>query len=121
MKWLFDFKAGKAHLVLLEQSNNTSAIDVKIDGSALNKKSSFKILELSFSFEIDWCSHIISIANTASKKIEGMICSIKICSPEVAVYLYKSAIILHGMFFQVCAGVPGCYLKILHMLQLRGT
>ena len=38
------FNAGKTQLVLLCQSNNTCAIDVKMDGSVLEKKSSFKML-----------------------------------------------------------------------------
>ena len=29
-KWLVDFSAGKAHLVLFDKSNSTGAIDVKI-------------------------------------------------------------------------------------------
>ena len=48
-KWLVDFNAGKAQLVLFDQSNNNSSIDVKIDGSVLEEKSSFKMLGLTFS------------------------------------------------------------------------
>ena len=40
-KWLVDFKAGKTQLVLYDRSKNTGAIDVKIDGSVLEEKSSF--------------------------------------------------------------------------------
>ena len=36
-KWLVDFNAGKALLVLFHWSNNTGAIDVKMDGSALEE------------------------------------------------------------------------------------
>ena len=43
-KWLVDFNAGKTQLVLFDQSNNTGATDVKMDGSVLEEKSSFKIL-----------------------------------------------------------------------------
>ena len=43
-KWLVDFNARKTQLVLYDQSNNSVAIDVKIDGSALEEKSYFKIL-----------------------------------------------------------------------------
>ena len=38
MKWLVHFNTGKAQLVSFERSNNTGAIDVKIDGSVLEKK-----------------------------------------------------------------------------------
>ena len=37
-KWLIDFNAGKIQLVLVDQSNNTSAIDVKIDRSVYEQK-----------------------------------------------------------------------------------
>ena len=43
-KWLVDFNAKKTELVLFYQSNNTVAIDVKTDGSVLEKKSSFKMM-----------------------------------------------------------------------------
>ena len=47
-KWLVDFNAGKTQLVAFDQSNNTGAIDVKMDGSVLEVKSLFKILGLLF-------------------------------------------------------------------------
>ena len=45
-------------------------------------KSSFKMLELTFSSKLDWGSYIISIAKTASKKIGFLIHSVKflLCS-----------------------------------------
>ena len=91
-KWLVNFNAGKTHLVLSDRSNNTGAIDVKMDGSVLKEKSSFKILGLTFSSKLDWGSYIISIAKSTSKKIGAFIRSVKFLSPEVALYLYKSTI-----------------------------
>ena len=58
-----------------------------MDGSVLEEKSSFKMLELTFSSKLDWGSYIISIAKTASKKIRALICSMKFLSPEVTLYL----------------------------------
>ena len=52
-KWLVDFKAGKTQLVLFEWSNNTGAINVKIDGSVHEEKSSLKMLVLTFSSALD--------------------------------------------------------------------
>ena len=52
-KWLVNFNSGKAQLISFDQSNNTSAIDKKMDGSVLEKKISFKILRLYFSSELD--------------------------------------------------------------------
>ena len=56
--------------MLFELWNNTDAIDVKVDGSVLEEKSSFKMLGLTFSSKLDWGSYIISFAKTASKKME---------------------------------------------------
>ena len=50
-KWLVDFNAGKTQLVLFDRSNNTSSIDVKMDGSVLEEKSGF--LGLTFSSKLD--------------------------------------------------------------------
>ena len=44
--WLVDFSARKTQLILFDQSNNTGAIDVKMDVSVLEEKSSFKKMEL---------------------------------------------------------------------------
>ena len=94
-KWLVDFNAGKTQLVLFDQSNKNGSLDVKLDGSVLEEKSSFKMLGLTFSSKLDWDSYIISIAKTASKKIalkKALIHSMKFISAEVALYLHKSTI-----------------------------
>ena len=36
-KWLVDFNAGKTQLVSFDQSNNTGATDVKMNGSVIGK------------------------------------------------------------------------------------
>ena len=91
-KWLVDFNSGKTQLVSFDWSENTGAIDVKMDGSVLEEKTSFKMLGLTFTSKLDWGSYIVSIAKTVSKKIGALIRSIKFFSPEVALYLYKSTI-----------------------------
>ena len=68
------------------------SIDVNMDWSVLDEKSSFKMLGLTFSYKLDCDSYIIFIAKTASKKIGVLVCSIKFLSPEAALYLYKSTI-----------------------------
>ena len=55
-KWLVDFNAGKTQLVSFDRSKNTGAIDVKMDGSVLEDKTSFKMLGLTFSSKLDWGS-----------------------------------------------------------------
>ena len=49
---------------------------MKIDGSALEEKSFFKMLGLPFSSKLDGGSYIVSIAKTVSKKIGAFIRSI---------------------------------------------
>ena len=77
-KWLVDFNAGKTQLVSFDRSNNTGAIDVKMDESVLEEKSSFRMLGLTFSSKLDWGSYIISIAKTTSKKIRALIRSMNL-------------------------------------------
>ena len=101
-------------------SKNTGAIDVKMDGSVLKEKSSFKMLGLTFSSKLDWGSYIVSIAKTASKKIGALIRSMKFLSPEVVLYLYKSTIQPCMEYWcHVWAGAPSCYSELLDKLQKR--
>ena len=65
--------AGFVWLVWFDWSNNTGSIDVIMDGFVLEEKSSFKMLGLTFSSKLDWGTYIISIAETASKKIGALI------------------------------------------------
>ena len=58
----------------------------------LQGKIIFKMVGLTFSSKLNWGSYIISIAKTASKKVEGLIHSMKSLSPEVALYLCESTI-----------------------------
>ena len=119
-KWLVDFNAGKTQLVSFDRSKNTGAIDVKMGGSVLEEKTSFKMLGLTFSFKLDWGSYTVSIAKTASKKIGALIHSMKFLSPKVALYLYKSTIRPCMEYCcHVWAGAPSCYLKLLDKLQKR--
>ena len=104
-KWLVHSNAGKTQLVSFDRSNKNGSIDVKMDGSVLEEKPSFKMLGLTFSSKLDWGSYIISIAKTASRKIGALICSMKFLSPEVALYLW--------------AGATSCYLELIGKLQKR--
>ena len=61
-KWLVDFNAEKTQLVSFDRSNNNGSINVKMDGYFVEKKSSFKMLCLTFSSKLDWGSYIIAIA-----------------------------------------------------------
>ena len=110
-----DFNTGKTQLVSFDY---TGTIDVKMDGSVLEEKSSFKMLGLTFPSKLDWGSYSTSIAKTASKKIGALICSMKFLSPEVALHLYKYT--MHPCmeyYFHIWAGAPSCYLELLDKLQ----
>ena len=118
-KWLVYFNAGKTQLVSFDRSNNTTAIDVKINGSVLEEKSYFKMLGLTFSSNLDWRSYIISIAKIASKKIGALIHSMKFLFPEVTLCLYKST--MRACMEYCChawAAGPSCLLKLLNKLSL---
>ena len=69
-EWLVNFSAGKTQLVLFDRSNNTSSIDVKMDGSVLEGKSSFKILGLTFSSKLDLDSNISLLLKLPPRKLE---------------------------------------------------
>ena len=89
-------------------------------GLFLRKKTSFKMLGLTFSSKLDWSSYIVSIVKTASKKIGALIRSMKFLSPEFALYLYKSTIRPCMEYCcHVWAGAPSCYLDFLEKLQKR--
>ena len=119
-KSLADFIAGKTQLALLDRFNNTGIIDVKMDRSAFEEKSSLKMLGLTFSSKLDWDSYVFSIVKTAFKEVGGLIPSMNCFSPEVALCLYKSTIrprIEHSC--RVWAGALSCYLELLGKLQKR--
>ena len=107
-------------LVIPRQACNNGSIDVKMDGSLLEEKSSFKMLGLTFFSKLDQVSYMISIAKTASKKIGALIRSMKFLSPEVVLHLYKCTI--HPCMEYCChvwAGILSCYLELLDKLQKR--
>ena len=117
-KWLVDSNAGRIQLVSFNRSKNTGSIDVKMDGSALEEKSSSKMLGLTFFSKLDWGSYILYIVKTASKKVGVLIRSMNFLSPEVALYLYKSAIRPCMEYCcHVWAGARSCYLELLDKLQ----
>ena len=55
-KWLVDFNAGETQLVSFDRSNDNGSIDVEMDGSVLEEKSSFRMLGLTFCYKLDWGS-----------------------------------------------------------------
>ena len=119
-KWLVDFNAWKTQLVSFDLSNNNGSIDVKMDGSVLEKKSSFKMVGLTFSFKLDWSSYITSVAKSVSKRIGALIDSMKFLSNEVALYLYKSTLSPCMEYcYHIWAGAPSCNLELLEKLQKR--
>ena len=58
---LADFNAGKTELISFNWSNDSSAIDLKKDGSVLEEKSCWdeKMLRLPFSSKLNWGASIV--------------------------------------------------------------
>ena len=67
--WLVDFNAGKTQLVSFDRSINNGGIDVKIDGSVLEEKSSFKMLGLTFCSELDWALTLSLLLKMPPRKL----------------------------------------------------
>ena len=61
--WLVAFNAEKTQLALFDQSNDTGTIDVKMDGSVLEERSSFKMLGLTFSSNWTVFFHLLPLWN----------------------------------------------------------
>ena len=57
-KWLVDFSARKTQLVLFNQSNNTGAIDVEMDGPVLEEKSSLAGVDSLFSIGLGLLNYL---------------------------------------------------------------
>ena len=117
-KWFVAFNLRKTELVLFGRSNNSGAIDVKMDGSILEQKSSLRCWILSISSVLDLGSYNVYINETASVKIKALIRSTKFLSPEVALFLYKSTIQPYMEYcYHLWAVAPSCYLDMCDNLQ----
>ena len=86
-----------------------------MEGSALEEKSSFKMLGLPFYFKLDSDACIISIAKTPSKKIGALSCPMKFFY-----LLFFSINLPIGFYKKYCchawAGAPIYYMDILDRL-----
>ena len=67
-KWLVDFNAEKTQLVSFDWSNNTGSINVKMN--ALEEKSSFKILELTFSSKVDGTITLSLLLKSSPRRLD---------------------------------------------------
>ena len=79
---LVHFNVVKIQLSFFHLSNSYIS-DVTMNGSALDEKSSFKMLELSFTFDLYWCSYIVSLNKTTFKKVIVHFCSLNFLSPDI--------------------------------------
>ena len=66
------FNAEKNQLVSFDKSNNADAIHVKMDGSALEENSSFKMLGLTFSSKFDWVLTLSLLLKLPPRKLEHL-------------------------------------------------
>ena len=120
MNWLIGFNTRKVQAALLDRFNNSGAVDVKLDGSVL-EKSSIKMLGLSFSCKLDWGLYFFSIVKTASKKIGTLILSVKFLSLLIFnLYPYKFTIRSCRQYCcHIWTGAPSWYLDMQDKLQKR--
>ena len=87
-------------MVLFDRSNNNGSIDVKMDWSVLEEKSSFKILGLIFSSKLDRGSYIIS------KKIGALIRSVVSFSRGCSVSLLICHTPMYGILLSCLGWCP---------------
>ena len=75
------------------------------------------MLQLTFSFKLEWGSYLTSIFKSASIKIGALARSLKLLSPEVGLCLSNSTI---WSCLEYCchisAGASSCFLELLHKL-----
>ena len=121
---LVNFDDGKKNIYLFNCSKSSVAIDVKMDGSVLEEKSSFKILRVSFSSKLDWGFYILSIVKTAFKKLKPLfflwrffLLTLLFISIKL-LYTYIKQTCMEYRYF-VWAGCSSCYLDIWDKLQKR--
>ena len=67
-KWLVDFNAEKTQLNSFDWFNNTGSINVKMN--ALEEKSSFKILELTFSSKVDGAITLSLLLKSSPRRLD---------------------------------------------------
>ena len=92
----------------------TGAIDVKMDGSILEEKLSFKVLHLT----LDWIGVLTlsSLLKLPPRKLERRF--YEVFHSEVAMYLYKSTIRPCMEYCcHVWTGAPSCYLELQSKLR----
>ena len=105
--WLVDLNAGKTLLVSSDRSNNTGSIDVKMDGF---------LMENHLLRYWGWPSLLNWIGALTLSLIGALICSMKVLSPEVALYKFTICPCIEYCC-HIGAGVPSCYLELLDKLQ----
>ena len=108
----------KTKIYLINEINQSDAIDVKMDGSVHDEKSSFETVGLSFSFELDFASYVVYIAKTASMNNAMLIHSVNVLFCEAALYLYAYTI-RHCIEYcnHVWADTPSYYQDMFGKLQ----
>ena len=103
------------NFVLFDRFNNSGAINVKMYGSVLKEKSTFKVLALAFSSKLDWSSYFVSIAkNECLQESWSLDSFYEVSFCESALYFYKS---ISQPCMKYCCHVrvnaPSCYLDML--------
>ena len=91
-KWLVTFNAAKTKLVSFNKYKKPSLPPIEMAKSALPESTSFKLLGLTFTENMNWNKYIESIVKAAAKKVGSLYRARKLLSPESILYLYKATI-----------------------------
>ena len=104
-KWLLDFNTGKTQLVWFDPSNNNGMVLLRWKWMGLFLRKNHLLKYWGWLSLLNWIG-----ALTLSL--------LKLLSPEVALYLYKSTILPCMEYCcHIWPGAPNCYMELLYKLQ----
>ena len=119
-KWMVTFNAAKTKLVSFNNYKKPSLPPIAMAKNTLPESTSFKLLGLTFTGNMNWNRYIESIAKAAAKKVGSLYRARKLLTPESILYLYKATI---RPCMEYCchiwAGASAACLSLLDRVQKR--
>ena len=91
-RWRVTFNATKTKLLSFHRHRDPFLVPVEMNGIELPEKSSFRLLGLTFTPNMDWKHYIQNIAMASSRKVGSLYRSQRFLTPETILHLYKSTI-----------------------------
>ena len=115
--WIWTARLWLTSLVSVDQSKNIGAIDMKMDWSVLEEKSSFTILGLTLLLNWIWALTFSLLLKLPPRKLQPLfiLWSLFLLRLPVSINLPYN----HYMEYccKIRAGAPSCYLELLDKLQ----